>query len=114
MRRLSHAFRERWQTMGALARHLPHCKARSSIGGTAYWIDGPPQLDARETGRRASSRHPDRAWRHQLLGSCRRATPSASASFHSHRPHRTRPASSATSSHAAGEIGAALDDLRPP
>jgi GntR family transcriptional regulator/MocR family aminotransferase len=39
---------------GALARHLPHCKAWSSIGGTAYWIEGPPQLDARETGRRAA------------------------------------------------------------
>ena len=55
MRRLSHAFRERWQAMrGALARHLPHCKAWSSIGGTAYWIEGPPQLDARETERRAA------------------------------------------------------------
>ena len=55
MRRLSHAFRERWQAMGAsLARHLPQCKAWSSIGGTAYWIEGPPQLDARETERRAA------------------------------------------------------------
>lgn len=55
MRRLSHAFRERWQAMrDSLARHLPQCKAWASIGGTAYWIEGPPQLDARETERRAA------------------------------------------------------------
>ena len=55
MRRLSHAFRERWQAMrDSLGRHLPQCKAWSSVGGTAYWIEGPPQLDARETERRAA------------------------------------------------------------
>ena len=55
MRRLSHAFRERWQVMGAaLAHHLPQCKVWSSIGGTAYWIEGPPPLDSRETERRAA------------------------------------------------------------
>src|SRR4030095_13882384 len=48
MRRLSHAFRERWQVMrDALARHLPQCKAWSSIGGTPSWIAGPPPPAAR-------------------------------------------------------------------
>src|SRR5262249_46906662 len=55
MRRLSLAFRERWQVMrSALARYVPQCKVWSSIGGTAYWIEGPPALDARETERRAA------------------------------------------------------------
>jgi len=55
MRRLSHAYRERWQVMrDALARHLPHCKVWPSIGGTAYWIEGPKSLDARETERLAA------------------------------------------------------------
>jgi GntR family transcriptional regulator/MocR family aminotransferase len=55
MRRLSHAYRERWQVMrDALARHLPQCKVWPSIGGTAYWIEGPKTLDARETERVAA------------------------------------------------------------
>jgi GntR family transcriptional regulator/MocR family aminotransferase len=55
MRRLSHAYRERWQVMrDALARHLPQCKVWPSIGGTAYWIEGPKTLDARETERLAA------------------------------------------------------------
>src|SRR5215475_358714 len=55
MRRLSHAFRERWQAMrDALRRHLPQCTAWDSIGGTAYWIEGPPVLDSRETERNAA------------------------------------------------------------
>lgn len=55
MRRLSHAFRERWQVMGAaLARHLPECRVRPSIGGTAYWIEGPNGLDANDLARRAA------------------------------------------------------------
>ncbi|MGH6934377.1 MAG: PLP-dependent aminotransferase family protein [Dongiaceae bacterium] len=55
MRRLSHAFRERWQVMGAaLGRHLPACRVRPSIGGTAYWIEGPDDLDAEDLARRAA------------------------------------------------------------
>lgn len=55
LRRLSHAYRERWQVMrDALARHLPNCKVSPSIGGTAYWIEGPKSLDARETERLAA------------------------------------------------------------
>lgn len=55
MRRLSHAYRERWQVMrDALARHLPQCKVSPSVGGTAYWIEGPKTLDARETERLAA------------------------------------------------------------
>jgi GntR family transcriptional regulator/MocR family aminotransferase len=55
MRRLSHAFRDRWQAMrSGLAAHLPQCRAWPSIGGTACWIEGPPRLDSRETERRAA------------------------------------------------------------
>lgn len=55
MRRLSHAYRDRWQAMRAgLERHLPQCRAWPSIGGTAVWIEGPASLDARETERRAA------------------------------------------------------------
>src|SRR5262249_49416574 len=47
LRRLSHAFRDRWQAMAkALPRHLPGCTFRPTSGGTAYWIEGPPSLDA--------------------------------------------------------------------
>jgi GntR family transcriptional regulator/MocR family aminotransferase len=38
----------------ALAEHLPECRVRPSIGGTAYWIEGPNELDANELARRAS------------------------------------------------------------
>lgn len=56
MRRLSHAYRDRWQAMRAgLARHLPQCKLWPSIGGTAFWIEGPQPLDARDTERRAAA-----------------------------------------------------------
>jgi GntR family transcriptional regulator/MocR family aminotransferase len=56
MRRLSHAYRDRWQAMRAgLAHHLPQCKAWPSVGGTAFWIEGPCRLDARETERRAAA-----------------------------------------------------------
>jgi GntR family transcriptional regulator / MocR family aminotransferase len=55
MRRLSHAFRERWEMMHVmLARYLPDCSVWPSVGGTACWIEGPPALDARETERRAA------------------------------------------------------------
>src|SRR5215470_15966587 len=56
MRRLSHAFRERWQMMHAmLGRHLPDCTVRPSVGGTACWVAGPSALDARETERHAAA-----------------------------------------------------------
>lgn len=47
LRRLSHAFRDRWQAMAdALPRHLPQCAFRPTQGGTAYWVEGPPELDS--------------------------------------------------------------------
>ncbi len=56
MRRLSHAFRERWQVMrAALARHLPECRVWPSVGGTAFWIEGPAGLDARDAECRAAA-----------------------------------------------------------
>lgn len=47
LRRLSHAYRDRWDAMHkALLRHLPECRFRPTTGGTAYWIEGPAELDA--------------------------------------------------------------------
>jgi GntR family transcriptional regulator/MocR family aminotransferase len=31
----------------ALARHLAQCRFKPTTGGTAFWIEGPPGLDAR-------------------------------------------------------------------
>jgi len=48
VRRLSHAYKERWQAMGdALSRHLPESSRMPTFGGTAYWVRGPEGLDAR-------------------------------------------------------------------
>jgi GntR family transcriptional regulator/MocR family aminotransferase len=48
VRRLSHAYKERWQAMGdALARHFPESARTPTFGGTAYWVRGPQGLDAR-------------------------------------------------------------------
>lgn len=48
VRRLSHAYQERWQAIGAaLARHLPESARMPTFGGTACWVRGPEGLDAR-------------------------------------------------------------------
>jgi GntR family transcriptional regulator/MocR family aminotransferase len=48
VKRLRHAYRERWQAMhDALARHLPDSARPPTFGGTAYWVRGPSDLDAR-------------------------------------------------------------------
>ncbi len=55
VRRLSHAFKERWQVLGAaLDRHLPTAARAPTFGGTAYWVRGPETLDARALARRAA------------------------------------------------------------
>lgn len=55
MRRLSHAYRDRWEAMRrSLLRHLPECRFRPTMGGTAYWIEGPAGLDAGELEREAA------------------------------------------------------------
>lgn len=47
--RLSQSYRSRWQVMGdALDRFLPDTSSIPSFGGSAYWVEGPPRLDARE------------------------------------------------------------------
>jgi GntR family transcriptional regulator/MocR family aminotransferase len=57
MRRLSHAFRDRWQKMAqALPRHLPECSFRPTSGGTAYWITGPERLDSEVLAQAAAAR----------------------------------------------------------
>lgn len=49
IRRMSHAYRDRWQVLGAmLAEHLPQSAQIPTFGGTSYWVQGPPELDARE------------------------------------------------------------------
>ena len=48
VRRLSHAYKERWQAMDdALARFFPEAARTPTFGGTAYWVRGPQGLDAR-------------------------------------------------------------------
>lgn len=47
VRRLSHAYKDRCQTMGdALARYLPDSARMPTFGGTSYWVKGPSSLDA--------------------------------------------------------------------
>jgi GntR family transcriptional regulator/MocR family aminotransferase len=47
MRRLSHAYRDRWEVMRrALAKHLPTCSFVETTGGTSVWVEGPAALDA--------------------------------------------------------------------
>lgn len=54
LRRLSHAFRDRWQAMGdALTRYLPDSARVPSFGGTSYWVKGPAGLDAKLLERKA-------------------------------------------------------------
>jgi GntR family transcriptional regulator/MocR family aminotransferase len=57
VRRLSHAYKERWQMMGdALARHLPESAHMPAFGGTSCWVKGPASLDARALVERAAAR----------------------------------------------------------
>lgn len=57
VRRLSHAYKERWQVMGeALARHFPESARMPTFGGTSYWVRGPEDLDARTLVARAAGR----------------------------------------------------------
>ncbi|MGI9304352.1 MAG: PLP-dependent aminotransferase family protein [Gammaproteobacteria bacterium] len=57
IRRLSHHYKYRWQTLGdALARYLPESSRIPTFGGTSFWVEGPPDLDARKLmGRAAQS-----------------------------------------------------------
>ncbi len=49
VRRLSHAYKDRWRAMGdALATHLPESSQMPTFGGTAYWVRGPEGLDAQK------------------------------------------------------------------
>ena len=57
VRRLSHAYKERWQTMGdALARYLPESAHMPAFGGTSCWVKGPETLDTRALVERAAAR----------------------------------------------------------
>ena len=49
VRRLSHAYRDRWQVMGeSLTCYLPNAAQIPSFGGTSFWVAGPDSLDARQ------------------------------------------------------------------
>ena len=55
VRRLSHAYKERWQIMGqALARCIPESARMPTFGGTSYWVEGPAGLDVRVLVERAA------------------------------------------------------------
>ncbi|MCP3661341.1 MAG: PLP-dependent aminotransferase family protein [Gammaproteobacteria bacterium] len=54
LQRLSHTYELRWKAMGdALERYLPESASVPTFGGTAYWVKGPQNLDARELRERA-------------------------------------------------------------
>lgn len=54
VRRLSHAYKERYRVMGeVLARYLANASRAPTFGGTAYWVKGPEGLDVRELQREA-------------------------------------------------------------
>lgn len=49
IQRMTQAYGERWEALGAaLERYLPQTAHPPSVGGSSYWIEGPPGLDARE------------------------------------------------------------------
>lgn len=55
IRRLSRTYRERWQTMGdALERYMPNSSHIPTFGGTAFWVEGPENLDCRQLQRVAA------------------------------------------------------------
>jgi GntR family transcriptional regulator/MocR family aminotransferase len=48
LRREGHSLKQRWAAMqSALGTHLKSCRLRRTVGGTAFWIEGPATLDAR-------------------------------------------------------------------
>ena len=55
LRRQGQSLKRRWAAMqGALARHLPEYRFQRPSSGTAFWIKGPPELDARALERAAA------------------------------------------------------------
>ncbi len=54
LRRLVHVFKERSEALArALARHLRGCRVSAHEGGSSYWVEGPPTLDASRLAERA-------------------------------------------------------------
>jgi GntR family transcriptional regulator / MocR family aminotransferase len=48
LRREGQSLKQRWTAMQeALALQMTHCRFKPTSGGTAFWIEGPPSLDAR-------------------------------------------------------------------
>jgi GntR family transcriptional regulator/MocR family aminotransferase len=54
IRQLVSTYRERWECMkAALERHLPQSAAAPAFGGSSFWVQGPPGLDARQLSEQA-------------------------------------------------------------
>src|SRR5262249_550617 len=57
LRREGQSLRQRWTAMqAALGKPLAFCRFRPTTGGTAFWIEGPPGLDARALEQAAAER----------------------------------------------------------
>ncbi len=57
IKRVSTAYRDRWEVMNeALATHLPDPARKPTFGGSSYWIKGQSSLDARELEAAAAER----------------------------------------------------------
>ena len=53
--RIRKVFKERWQIMKqAIEEHLTDCTSLPSVGGSAFWIKGPKELNAKELEREAA------------------------------------------------------------
>ncbi len=49
VRRLSHAYKQRWEILNrALSEHMPNASNAPTFGGTSFWVKAPDQIDTRE------------------------------------------------------------------
>ena len=49
LKRVRQSYKDRWMAMHeAIQTYLPHCHSRPSAGGSSYWLEGPPGLDANQ------------------------------------------------------------------
>jgi GntR family transcriptional regulator/MocR family aminotransferase len=55
LRRLRSSYQERWRVLGdALAQYLPELTCSPSLGGSSYWLSGPPRLNCKRLQREAA------------------------------------------------------------
>ncbi len=49
LRKLRESYQRRWEIMGdSLSKYLPESTKAPTFGGTAFWVEGPPNLDTKE------------------------------------------------------------------